>query len=64
MFDDAQQRRLQTDDLTRQHKIEDLSAAISLTPGAIGPAIPDLEQPDPNLALADQIAIGHQRDRA
>ena len=62
MLDHAQQRRLQADDFAGQHKIENLSAAIGLAPEAIGPAIHDVEQPDPNLALADQIAIGHQRD--
>src|SRR5438874_3764048 len=61
MLDDAEQRRLETDDFAGHQKIEDLAAAIPAATEAIGPTAGDAEQAEPDLAFADQHAIGRQR---
>ena len=63
MLHDAEQGGLQADDLAGHHEIEDLPVAAAIHPIPVGPAARDAEQPDPDLALADQQAIGRQRHR-
>ena len=60
MIENAEQGRLQSDDLTGHQEVEYLPAAIAAVAEAIGPSGSDSVQDDPDLALVDQQPVRRQ----
>ena len=60
MIENAEQRRLQSDDFTGHQEVEYLPAAVAAVAEAVGPSGSDAVQDDPDLALIDQQPVRRQ----